>query len=190
MGPPLAFARHPPQHPPLPLLVGPKVRRRRPKWFWAVLELWGSHPDVPLLPSGGLRPLPEAVPLVEEVPHHHPARAVRPGLLPRTPTAHIYVRLPSGRILDVCRHRGPVLHPQDSTWSGSSVKVAGPKYSDYRDTVLSLVADVSRLKFHGVIPGAPVGINRNLEQQPLINKQCSEQMKNQSKTEKVLVTPL
>jgi len=82
------------------------------------------------------------------------------------------------------------LNPQDSTWSGSSVKVAGPKYSDYRDTVLSLVADVSRLKFHGVIPGAPVGINRNLEQQPLINKQCSEQMKNQSKTEKVLVTPL
>jgi len=82
------------------------------------------------------------------------------------------------------------LNPQDSTWSGSSVKVAGPKYSDYRDTVLSLVADVSRLKFHGVIPGAPVGINRNLEQQPLINKQCSEQMKNQSNTEKVLVTPL
>jgi len=82
------------------------------------------------------------------------------------------------------------IDPQDSTWSGSSVKVTGPKYSDYRDTVLSLVADVSRLKFHGVIPGAPVGINRNLEQQPLINTQCSEQMKNQSKTEKVLVTPL
>lgn len=55
------------------------------------------------------------------------------------------------------------------------------------------MADVSRLKFQGVIPGAPVGI---IEQQtasstPLVNKQCSEQLNKQPKTkETVLVTPL
>merc|ERR1719460_1018062 len=47
---------------------------------------------------------------VEEVPHHHPARAVRPRLLPRSPAAHLHVRLSSGCILDVRRHRSPVLH--------------------------------------------------------------------------------
>ena len=57
------------------------------------------------------------------------------------------------------------------------------------------MADVSRLKFQGVIPGAPVGINRNQDilqnQQTLINKQCSDQLKNQATPgEKVLVTPL
>lgn len=52
------------------------------------------------------------------------------------------------------------------------------------------MADVSRLKFQGVIPGAPVGIN-NTESAPLVNKQCSEQLNKQSKTkETVLVTPL
>ena len=69
------------------------------------------------------------------------------------------------------------------------------RYSDYRDTVLSLMADVSRMKFQGVIPGAPVGMTRNIDifQQPktMINKQCSDQLKNLAKNEeKVLVTPL
>merc|ERR1712210_424090 len=108
--PPLAPACHPPQHPSLPLLVGSKVCRRRAERFRAVPELRGAHPDVPLLPAGSLRPLPEALPLVEEVPHHHPARAVRPRFLPRTAAAHLHVRLPSGCILDVRRHRSPVLH--------------------------------------------------------------------------------
>merc|ERR1712037_611991 len=108
--PPLPPACHPPQHPPLPLLVGPKVCRRRPERFRSVPELWGAHPDVSLLPAGSLWPLPEALPLVEEVPHHHPARAVRPRFLPRPPAAHLHVRLPSGCILDVRRHWSPVLH--------------------------------------------------------------------------------
>merc|ERR1712037_557327 len=68
--PPLPPACHPPQHPPLPLLVGPKVCRRRPERFRPVPELWGAHLDVP----------------------------------------HLHVRLPSGCILDVRRHRSPVLH--------------------------------------------------------------------------------
>merc|ERR1712203_331391 len=99
--PPLSPACHPPQHPSVPLLVGSKVCRRRAERFRAVPELRGAHPDVPLLPAGSLRPLPEALPLVEEVPHHHPARAVCPRFLPRTAAAHLHLRLPSGCILDV-----------------------------------------------------------------------------------------
>jgi len=80
------------------------------------------------------------------------------------------------------------IDPQDSTWSGSTMKRKGPKYSDYRDTVLSLMADVSRLKFQGVIPGAPIGLNLNIEQPSI--KNCSEELKSKKETEKVLVTSL
>ena len=62
------------------------------------------------------------------------------------------------------------------------------RYSDYRDTVLSLMADVSRLKFQGVIPGAPIGLNLNIEQPSI--KNCSEELKSKKETEKVLVTSL
>merc|ERR1712012_152375 len=67
------------------------------------------------------------------------------------------------------------IDPQDSTWSGSTMKRKGPKYSDYRDTVLSLMADVSRLKL-------------NIEQPSI--KNCSEELKSKKETEKVLVTSL
>ena len=69
------------------------------------------------------------------------------------------------------------------------------RYSDYRDTVLSLMADVSRLKFQGVIPGAPVGecsggrsphVPHHVES---TKSQYNKQDPLQS-TEKVLVTPL
>ena len=85
--------------------------------------------------------------------------------------------------------------PQDSTWSGSSMKTRlGPKYSDYRDTVLSLMADVSRLKFQGVIPGAPTGLNLNIVEAPSGGGngiKCSDQeLKSKKETEKVLVTSL
>jgi len=84
------------------------------------------------------------------------------------------------------------IDPQDSTWSGSSMKTRlGPKYSDYRDTVLSLMADVSRLKFQGVIPGAPTGLNLNIVEQPSGSIKCSDQeLKSKKETEKVLVTSL
>ena len=63
------------------------------------------------------------------------------------------------------------------------------RYTDYRDTVLSLMADVSRLKFQGVIPGAPTGgQSPNVEKS---NSQCGSAKKDPlQSTEKVLVTPL
>merc|ERR1712107_934074 len=76
-----------------------------------VLKKKFAHLDVPLLPAGRLRTRPEALPLVEEVPHHHPAGAVRHGLLPRPPAADIHLRLSSGSVVDVRGHRGSVLHP-------------------------------------------------------------------------------
>ena len=50
------------------------------------------------------------------------------------------------------------------------------------------MADVSRLKFQGVIPGAPIGLNLNIEQPSI--KNCSEELKSKKETEKVLVTSL
>ena len=64
------------------------------------------------------------------------------------------------------------------------------------------MADVSRLKFQGVIPGAPVGIHVNAveqqqQQQRTISKQCGDELKSQQRPackpaeqENVLVTPL
>lgn len=81
-------------------------------------------------------------------------------------------------------------HPQDNTWSGSKTMASVPRYSDYRDTVLSVMADVARLKFQGVIPGAPTtGVATELKE---INEQklIDQQNKAAETPEKVLVTPL
>jgi hypothetical protein len=84
-------------------------------------------------------------------------------------------------------------HPVCTVTITSKFFVSLFRYSDYRDTVLSLMDDVTRLKFHGVIPGAPVGIGRNTAaaKKP---KPCSDEMSTCTKTknndEQVLVTPL